>query len=247
MATRLQARSTTSPTRSARIGPRGPQRQEQMSGSFRGPAVGQVSDQGFTDPVRQRQPVLPTALAADDQLTGAPVHITELQAGHLDRAQARRASSIMIAKSRLPTPLLRSQLSAAAGPRWPTALVAAGRPATHRRHGRTEPQRRDTLQVQESQRRAQLSDPALGRPDRDPPALPEQERVDGRRRPSSSLRLRRPARRAPTQQQRPVQPVRLSGIISGRKVFRRHHLQFYVVNTVYDSDGTELTKAVADE
>jgi len=74
-----------SPDRSAR----GPQRQEQMAGSFRGPAVGQVSDQGFTDSVRQRQPVLPTALAADDQLTGAPVHITELQAGHLDRAQAQ--------------------------------------------------------------------------------------------------------------------------------------------------------------
>ena len=73
-----------SPDRSAR----GPQGQEQMSGSFRGPAVGQVSDQGFTDLVRQRQPVLPTALATDDQLTGAPVHITELEARHLDRVSA---------------------------------------------------------------------------------------------------------------------------------------------------------------
>lgn len=152
-----------SPDRSAR----GPQRQEQMSGSFRGPAVGQVNDQVFTDPVRQRQPVLPTALAADDQLTGAPIHIPELQAGHLDRAKAQPREQhhdceVPASDSAAAVAALQQPLDLGGRQRW--WRQGGQPPATHRRHGRTEPQRRDTLQVQESQHRAQLSDPPLADP-----------------------------------------------------------------------------------
>ena len=49
-----------------------------------GTATFAVADLG-----RQREPVLPSSLAADHQLPGPPVHVGKLQAGDLDRAQTQ--------------------------------------------------------------------------------------------------------------------------------------------------------------
>jgi hypothetical protein len=66
-----------------------PTRQEQLASPLRFAAAGQVGDQGFTNLRRQREPVLPASLAADDELAGPPVHVAQLQAGDFDRPQAQ--------------------------------------------------------------------------------------------------------------------------------------------------------------
>jgi hypothetical protein len=52
-----------------------------------GPPITQVADDRFADVVRQRQPLRPRALAAHNQLAGAPVDVFQREGGDLPGAQ----------------------------------------------------------------------------------------------------------------------------------------------------------------
>ena len=66
-----------------------PADQEQPSRVLGDAAPGQVGDQRLADLRRKREPVLATALAADDKLTGPPVDISQFQPCDLDRTQLK--------------------------------------------------------------------------------------------------------------------------------------------------------------
>jgi hypothetical protein len=159
----------------------GPAGEEQMAGSLRVAAAGQVSHQGLTDLRGQREPVVAASLAADDEFPGPPVHIVQLQARDLDRAQAqprdqRHDREVADANRAAAVTAVEHPLDVRGG--HGGRRQGGQPPPTDWRHGRPERQRCDALQIQESQDRAELRHPPLGRPGRDATTLPQQEGVD---------------------------------------------------------------------
>ena len=118
------------------------------------------------------------------------------RATSIERRPSRATSSDDREVADADTGLPRSQLSSTTG-RRAAAIVGGGRVASRQPPtGGTavpEPQRCDALQIQESQDRAQLGDPPLRRPGRDPTTFPQQERVHVR--PGQTRRLEDPSRR----------------------------------------------------
>ncbi len=62
---------------------------DDVAARTRWPAPAQPAGQRLTDIGRQREPFLPATLAADDDLTGPPVQVRELQSCDLARPQAQ--------------------------------------------------------------------------------------------------------------------------------------------------------------
>jgi len=68
---------------------RGSRLQEQAAARAARTAPPQVAGQHFADIGGQGQPLVPVGLAADQDLAGPPVHVADLQHGHLARAQSQ--------------------------------------------------------------------------------------------------------------------------------------------------------------
>ena len=121
------------------------------------------------------------SLAADNEFPSPPVHIVQLQARDLDRAQAqprdqRHDREVADANRAAAVTAVEHPLDVGGG--HGGRRQGSETPPTNWRHGRPERQRCDALQIQESQDRAQLRHPPLGRPGRDATTLPQQEGVD---------------------------------------------------------------------
>ena len=175
---RRQARWTTSPTRSARIGPRGALRSGTPAGVGRA-ARRQVAGQRLADVSGQRQPVLAAALP---RTASSPAR------------QSRSSSSIRATSiERRPEPRDQQHDRVVRGPRGSTGRTSPA--AARRRRAPSWPGSRcrasprpkvpsrpaslsESAQIEEPQQRPQLGDAALGRPSRDPAAFGQQESVD---------------------------------------------------------------------
>jgi hypothetical protein len=160
---------------------RGSTGEEHVAGSLRVAPARQVGHEGLTDLRRQRQPVLAPSLTAHDEFPRPPVHIPQLQTRDLDRPQTQPRDQHH--DREVPDADRAAAVAAVEQPldvrdRQRGRRQRGEPPSTHRRHRRPERQRGEAFHVQESQDRAQLSHPSLGRPRRDTAALAEQERVD---------------------------------------------------------------------
>ena len=146
-----------------------PAGQEQLAGPLRVAAAGQVGDQGFADLCRQREPVLPASLAADDEFPGPPVHVAQLQARHFDRPQTQPRDEhhdreVADADGTAAVDAVQQPLDLRG--RHGRRRQAGEPPPTHWRHRSPQPQRCDALQIKESQDGAEFSYPPFGRPGR---------------------------------------------------------------------------------
>src|SRR5665213_1261219 len=63
----------------------------------------EIGDDRFTDIVAERETVFSATLAPDDELAGAPVHVLELQASDLDRAQTEPSEQLSLIHISEPT------------------------------------------------------------------------------------------------------------------------------------------------
>jgi hypothetical protein len=128
-------------------------------------SVGQISSQGLAHLDRQWQPVTTSCLAADHQLATAPVHVVQLQARDLDRAQPEprhqdHDREVAGSDRGGPVAAIQQRRDIRRGQRRRYAGVV---PAGDRRHRRRQRQRRQALQIQSPQQRTQLRNTALRR------------------------------------------------------------------------------------
>ena len=150
---RRQARSTTSPTRSARIGPRGAlQVRKRCRIAPRG------GRRTSTRPApRRRRPAAAAGphgvLCPGRRSRRAPVHIVQQQPGHLDRARPSLATSIRMAyRGRRPAPRA-GCVEPAERRRAPSSAERRRSADADWRHRAAEPDRSDDVRVKEPHQR----------------------------------------------------------------------------------------------
>ena len=195
----------------AALGGSAPARRDAPAGTPPGPSARrpalQIADDRLADIDRQRQPLVPAALAADDELAGAPVDVVELRARRPRRRAAPAAPATAGSRSRAGRP-------SAADRSWPAAApTAAGssprgsersrRSATagtaHSKRRRDQPR-----QMQVAQQRAQPATPAPSRRPRCASGTRAPRTCSRPRRSTAQARARRAPALAPGTAARPA-------------------------------------------
>lgn len=144
---------------------RGPAGQKQPPGIGWDPVPGQVGDQGFADLPGEREPVLATALATDDELTRAPVDVLQFQPCDLDGPQPQpcdQPHDREVADPDVGRAVATVQQGLDVGGADRGRRQRGEPPTTDRWDGCPQPQWRQALQVEETQDSTQLCDATLG-------------------------------------------------------------------------------------